>query len=574
MQSLIRLRAITGPTKGRIWQASQLLRIGRQDTLEVVLPDTSVSRRHAEIKRSEDGWVVEDSGSVNGTMVNGQRLGKNSKTLHAKDMIQVGEIILAVEAVDPTPELLEMRAKQQNQTPVEDTDHRASHSPGSTIPRPQPGQTPVTTPAAQVKGTTPSSTPPPSEFGDLSHLEIQNARSESWDQALRGLAFDGRDMIRPGDTLNALLRAGQHLANIEREEDLLRSILADAVEVLSAQRGAIVLAEPPDNKLSIRAIHTPESGRGPGFRPPGGRFYFSTSLAQRCFQRGESVLCNQKAEENCAASIIEGAMGSVLCVLLRTPRNRTLGVLHLDRNPFQPEFTPEDLRLANALAANVSAGIECAQLFQKQRDLFLNTINILGEVIELRDKETGGHTRRVTRFALELASELKLPPEFTRLIEIGCPLHDIGKIGIPDQILNKTGGLTSEEFAIMKRHTTMGAEILNGIPDLSGILPIVRNHHERWDGKGYPDGLAGEAISPLARLVTLADSFDAMTSDRPYRTHLSVDEAMNEIRLKAGQQFDPVYAEAFLRIRLNLESIMKTSKSSFLIELPSKTPGS
>jgi len=562
MQSLIRLRAITGPTKGRVWQASQLLRIGRQDSLEVVLPDTSVSRRHAEIKRSEDGWVVVDCGSVNGTMVNGQRLGKNSKTLHAKDLIQVGEIILTVEAVDPTPELVEMRAKQPNQTSVEDTDLANLPKSSSIHIRPHP------------QSTSASPTPPPAEFGELANLEIRNASNQTWSEALQGIAFDGRDMIRPGDTLNALLRAGQHLANIEREEDLLRSILVDAVEVLSAQRGAIVLAEPPDNKLRIRAIHTPDTGKGPGFRPTAGRFYFSTSLAQRCFQRGESVLCNQKAEENCAASIIEGAMGSVLCVLLRTPRNHTLGVLHLDRNPFQPEFTPEDLRLANALAANVSAGIECAQLFQKQRELFLNTINILGEVIELRDKETGGHTRRVTSFALQLANELKLPPEVTRLIEIGTPLHDIGKIGIPDHILNKPGGLTNEEFAIMKTHTTMGAEILNRIPDLNGILPIVRNHHERWDGRGYPDGLAGEAISPLARVVTLADSFDAMTSDRPYRTHLSVDKAMEEIRTKAGQQFDPVYAEAFLRIRPNIESIMKGSQSSILIELPKKSPES
>src|SRR5262249_38939043 len=149
-----------------------------------------------------------------------------------------------------------------------------------------------------------------------------------------------------------------------------------------------------------------------------------------------------------AQSIAEGAMASVVCTLLRTPRKR-LGVLHLDRSPWQPPFTTDDLHLADALAANVSAGIEAAQLLRKQRERCLNTISSLGQAIDLRDTRTGGHTARVTDYALLLAGEVDLPAEEVELVRIGTPLHDIGKIGIRDDILQKPGRLTPEEFEEM-----------------------------------------------------------------------------------------------------------------------------
>jgi HD-GYP domain-containing protein (c-di-GMP phosphodiesterase class II) len=249
-----------------------------------------------------------------------------------------------------------------------------------------------------------------------------------------------------------------------------------------------------------------------------------------------------------AQSIAEGAMSSVLCVLLRTPRKR-LGVLHLDRSPMQHPFTKADLHLADALAANVSAGIEAAQLLQKQRDLFLNTITILAQAVELRDEYTGGHTARVSSYALLLAKHLNLPPSDLHLIRIGTPLHDIGKIGIDDAILRKPGRLTPEEFKVMQTHTVKGAAILGTLPDLAPVVPIARSHHERWDGQGYPDALAGEQIHRLARIVAVADAFDAMTSDRPYRRGMAPEVAFAEVQKQSGRQFDPECAAAFLAIR-------------------------
>jgi HD-GYP domain-containing protein (c-di-GMP phosphodiesterase class II) len=151
---------------------------------------------------------------------------------------------------------------------------------------------------------------------------------------------------------------------------------------------------------------------------------------------------------------------------------------------------------------------------------------------------------------------------------VGTPLHDIGKIGIEDSILRKPGKLTEEEFEIMKTHTIRGYEILKDLPDMGPCLPIVRNHHERWDGKGYPDGLAGERIPKLARIVAVADAFDAMTTDRPYRPALPLEVAFAEIRDKAGTQFDPDMARAFLRLRPKIEEALQHPGSEAETLLP------
>src|SRR5438445_9613784 len=132
-------------------------------------------------------------------------------------------------------------------------------------------------------------------------------------------------------------------------------------------------------------------------------------------------------------------------------------------------------------------------MVRKQRYLFLDTITILAQAVELRDEYTGGHTLRVTTYSMMLAQHLALAPADLQLIRIGTPLHDIGKIGIDDAILRKPGKLTPEEFAVMQSHTVKGAAILATIPDLAPVIPIARSHHEKWNGKGYPDRLAGEA---------------------------------------------------------------------------------
>jgi HD-GYP domain-containing protein (c-di-GMP phosphodiesterase class II) len=368
---------------------------------------------------------------------------------------------------------------------------------------------------------------------------------------LSGLIFDRNRSPRPGEQLLALLRAGHHLVHLDNEEELLHTILNDAVSALDAQRGAIVLAEGPGGPLRLRAVADGGEARGEKRAPTLGRAYFSQNLAQRSFSRGESILCcsvEEDPELACARSIAEGTMASVLCVLLRTAHKR-LGVLHLDRGPMQKPFSQDELHLADALAANVSAGIESANLLRKQKELFYNTIKMMAEAVELRDPYTGKHVNSVTEYSLLLAQHLELTHEEMNTLKIGTPLHDIGKIGIDDAILRKPGKLTPAEFEIMKTHTTKGAKILERVPDFAPVIPIARSHHERWDGGGYPDGLKGEQIPSLARIVAVADAFDAMTSDRPYRKGMAPEIAFAELEKQRGKQFDPTFAAAFLSIK-------------------------
>ncbi|MFZ5823181.1 MAG: HD-GYP domain-containing protein [Bacillota bacterium] len=179
---------------------------------------------------------------------------------------------------------------------------------------------------------------------------------------------------------------------------------------------------------------------------------------------------------------------------------------------------------------------------QKTREvenMLVTTVGALANAIEARDPYTRGHTDRVARVALTLCARLGWNEKQMQFARMGALLHDIGKIGVPDAILRKPGRLDEEEFALMRKHPEIGAQILQGIEALAPAVPFVIGHHERWDGKGYPRGLAGEEIPLEGRILAIADAFDAMTSLRAYRTPLSLEAAAEEIVACAGTQFDP-----------------------------------
>ena len=182
---------------------------------------------------------------------------------------------------------------------------------------------------------------------------------------------------------------------------------------------------------------------------------------------------------------------------------------------------------------------ENQQLLERTKRAYLSTITSLARTIEAKDPYTGGHTERVSEYALMLAQQLGFADEDLETIEVGAVIHDIGKIGIPDRILLKPGRLDSDEFAEMRKHPEISSYILDELELPAVVRDMARNHHERFDGKGYPDGLKGKEIPLAARILTVADAFDAMTSDRPYRRALSQEVAAAEIRRNAGTQFCP-----------------------------------
>ena len=180
---------------------------------------------------------------------------------------------------------------------------------------------------------------------------------------------------------------------------------------------------------------------------------------------------------------------------------------------------------------------------------YLETITCLARAVEARDHSTGQHVERVRLFSVNIAERMGISGDDRRHVEFGALLHDIGKIGVPDMILSKRGPLTPDEWQIMRRHPQIGRQVLSGIAFLAPSLDAVLSHHERWDGTGYPNGLRGDAIPLAGQIVAVADAFDAMTADRPYRKGLSPEAGLAELVRHRGTQFSPQIVDAFLECR-------------------------
>ncbi len=242
-----------------------------------------------------------------------------------------------------------------------------------------------------------------------------------------------------------------------------------------------------------------------------------------------------------------GATRSELCAPL-WEGERLWGVLDLHSN--RPDaFGPEDVRLVQAIADRVGAALRSVRLYDQLEVAYLETAEALVAALEAKDLDTADHSRSIAGDAEAVARALGFGPAERRMLRFGAAFHDIGKLGIPESILTKPGPLTGAERARIEQHTIIGDQILAPIAFLCEARPLVRHGHERWDGAGYPDGLAGEQIPLGARVIFACDAWDAMTTDRPYRAALTQTEAAIELRRCAGTQFDPVVVEALLAAR-------------------------
>ncbi|MBN2846757.1 MAG: response regulator [Deltaproteobacteria bacterium] len=236
---------------------------------------------------------------------------------------------------------------------------------------------------------------------------------------------------------------------------------------------------------------------------------------------------------------------SILCVPLMI-RNRVFGLLTLINSQSDSCFTVRDLNYISSLTARASLNLENRILYESIFTSIIDTFKSLVRSIHLRDQYTERHSVNVTRLSVMTARSMQLSPDDIECLEISSILHDIGKIAIPDNILLKPGGLTDAEYDTIKTHPTIGENILKSIRLFETERKIVRHHHERWDGRGYPDGLSGLEIPLLSRVLSVADAYDAMTSDRPYRKGLSVEKALGELRRNINTQFDKDAVDAFI----------------------------
>lgn len=333
--------------------------------------------------------------------------------------------------------------------------------------------------------------------------------------------------------LEALYRLGRILNSSLSLDEILPTALTQTLDLLQAKTASVMLLDEKGEELRIRLAHglSPEIVEKTTVK-------LGERVSGRVAATGDPVLIKGQEGDD---------MDSSLCVPLLA-NQQVLGVLNIRTKTDGSDFTHQDLELAGQLANIAAAAIENASLHDELQALFLSTVSAMANSIDARDPYTKGHSERVTSYAVMIAEELKLSGEELERLRYAGLLHDIGKIRIRDHILHKPGRLTDAEFTEMKKHPEYGVEIMQPVKAFQSILPAMLHHHERFDGRGYPHGLAAEGIPLSARILCVADCFDAMTSDRPYRKGMPVADAVSELVKNKSTQFDPELVDIFLSL--------------------------
>ena len=383
-------------------------------------------------------------------------------------------------------------------------------------------------------------------------LSVYDSKRREWtgddQRVLATLGNQGVVAIRNAELYDNNQRSIWELRNLQEAlqaatstldlNEVLQQVLAGAARASSAQIGCIALDD--SGRLVLKGGFGTDHVTAEKLA-----LDLGGAICRKVMETSEPVMEAIGHESSSEGPLNPRAVLCVPIILRGTP----LGVLYLAHYQVGHAFTADHRNLVMELAAQAAVAIDNARLFKDREEVIISSLAALANAVDARDPYTRGHSERVTEYALMIARQMRYSPEeqsaWLRL-ERGGRLHDIGKIGIPDAILQKTGKLTDEEFEKMKEHPVVGFNILSGLRMLTDELVIVRSHHERYDGKGYPDRKKSDELPMFAWIVSAADAIDAMTSDRPYRRGMSLEIAVEEVRSGTGTQFHPDVAEAVL----------------------------
>jgi len=348
-----------------------------------------------------------------------------------------------------------------------------------------------------------------------------------------------QDLKRKVLELNTLHEVGKNLSLVLDISKLLELVLDLTAKVLGGVKtSSVILHDAESDCLQVMLYKGERSIESMQPIKPG------EGIAGKVFARGEPIIINDFHKQE------EGNIGggrSSICVPLRV-KEKTIGVLSVSDKKSGEHFDQSDLDMLATLASQISIALYNAQLYEDLEASYLSAVRALANSIDAKDAYTRGHSERVARYSMEIGRVMGLTPLEIKNLHIGALLHDIGKIGISESIINKESRLTDEEYQEIKTHPARGASIIEPAKFLREKVPLIKFHHERFDGKGYPDGLKGENIPLMARIICAADSFDAMTSKRAYRDVMPLEEARNELLRCSGSQFDPRIVSAFLEV--------------------------
>ena len=466
------------------------LTIGRARDCEIYLDDHAVSRRHCTIEALGEEIVLTDLHSINGTFVNDRLV--QTASLSPGDTVRVGSTL-----IDLTP----------------------SNAPPSGL------ETTLTTGAIELESVIRKRFEP-AQFEWLTEV------SRALDTGSAGAGL----LQRAQRHLSVLHRVSEVLATARDLDGLADSTLGAILDVTGGDRAALVLRRAdPAGGVSVAAA----KGRLTSLEP----FTVSSTLVADVLEKGISTFAYDAVHDDrfrAGASVIGQHVRSVMCVPLRTA-DAILGALYVDSLSAPGRFSEAELELLAAIGNQAGVALHRVRLIGEIERLLLDTIRAIAATIDAKDGYTHRHSERVAALAARIGAAIGLKDDEQQTVKFAALLHDLGKIAVPDSILNKPGRLTPAEFDEMKKHPVLGAQILANIQSSSvaAVLPGVQYHHERWDGTGYPEGLRGEGIPLLGRLLSVADYIDAVTSSRSYRVGLPIDKAVALIEQGAGTHFDP-----------------------------------
>ncbi len=352
--------------------------------------------------------------------------------------------------------------------------------------------------------------------------------------------FDEKQQrVRELSALNDLARS---LGSSVELEPLLDAVLEKLVAVTAADSGSIMLLDPATRTLTIVT-----SIGIPGEIAATTRVPVGQGIAGWAAAHADAVIVTGDGDPRFHNELLRDEIVSAVAAPI-VRKDEVIGVINICRVVPSEVFTTENLNVVTSFAGQLAVAIDNARLYTDLENTFLGTITALAATVDAKDPYTFGHSTDVTANSVAVAQRLGLSDTELHNVRVAATLHDIGKIAVDRSVLNKPGKLDDAERALMNEHPAIGADILASLDFLRDAVPLILFHHERYSGGGYPSGISGQAIPLGARIITVADSFNAMISDRPYRKALSMEAAIKELRDNSGTQFDPQVVEAFLEV--------------------------
>jgi HD-GYP domain-containing protein (c-di-GMP phosphodiesterase class II) len=354
--------------------------------------------------------------------------------------------------------------------------------------------------------------------------------------------------------------SGKAIVSLLDRRELLNVIMRLTTSSLGYDRSIILLHDEEEQSLVTAASSGGElelMKQFGGYRVP---LHRANNILVRTFNSGKPVLVEDVAQHglNRKNALLQAFAPTSFLVVPLINRGKVIGVMAADRASHHAPITQEDLDSLVGFGNHVAVALENSRLYQSLEQASLDAIKALAKAVEAKDPYTHGHSERVAEYSLRLATAIGLSEKQHLSLKLACMIHDIGKIGVSERILHKPERLDHEEQTAIKHHPVIGESIIRPLKGLGDIARIIRNHHERYDGLGYPDRLRGEEIPLEARIMAIADSYDAMTTTRPYRVPLPEEAVVRELVENRGRQFDPYLVESFLSL-LKTDSLPRTA---------------